>query len=383
MRTIGVVTVGRSDYGLYRPVLHAIESHPDLQLRLIVSGAHVESHLGLTIREIETDGFPIADRFSIIQPGDGPESIARSMGAGVAAFADCYARQPLDLLLILGDRFEMHAAGLAALPFNLPVAHIHGGELTLGAMDDALRHSLTKLSHLHFVTTEEHARRVRQLGEEPWRITVSGAPGLDNMKSISLLDSTAFAARFGFPLDPAPLLITYHPVTLEYGDVAAQMAELIAALESFPQPLLFSLPNADTGSSVIRKALEAFIQRRSHACLLDNMGTQGYFSAMKAAAAMVGNSSSGIIEAASFELPVVNIGRRQEGRLRAQNVIDCGNARSDIATAITRAISPEFRKSLHGLINPYGDGHAAERIVERLATVPLDATLRIKKFHDL
>lgn len=383
MRTIGVVTVGRSDYGLYRPILRAIESHPELQLRLIVSGAHVEPHLGLTVREIEGDGFPIAERLPMIQPGDGPLSIAQSMGAGVSVFAACYERQKLDLLLVLGDRFEMHAAGLAALPFTLPVAHIHGGELTLGAMDDALRHSLTKLSHLHFVSTEEYAKRVQQLGEEPWRITVSGAPGLDNLKSISLLDSDAFAARFGFPLDPAPLMVTYHPVTLEYGDVATQMAELITALEQFPQPLLFSLPNADTGGSVIRQALEAFVRRRGNACLLDNMGTQGYFSAMKAAVAMVGNSSSGIIEAASFELPVVNIGRRQEGRLRARNVIDCGNASSEIATAITQAISPEFRASLRGLVNPYGDGHAAERVVERLATVPLDATLRIKKFHDL
>lgn len=383
MRTLGVVTVGRSDYGLYRPVLRAIQANPDLRLHLIVSGAHLEPQHGLTVREIEGDGFPIAERVRMLLAGDTPETVAMSMGTGVSEFAACYARQRPDILLVLGDRFEMHAAGLAALPFNIPVAHIHGGELTLGAMDDALRHSLTKLSHLHFVSTEDYARRVRQLGEEPWRVTVSGAPGLDNILALPLLDNAAFAQRFGFPLDPAPILVTYHPVTLEHGSAAAQIEELLAALSQFPHPLIFSMPNADAGSGVILAALHQFIQQRGNACLLDNMGTQGYFSALQSAAAMVGNSSSGVIEAASFRLPVVNIGRRQEGRLHPRNVINCGNARDEIQRATARALSPEFRDSLRDLRSPFGDGHAAERIVSRLASVPLDSTLLVKKFHDL
>lgn len=378
-----MVTVGRSDYGLYRPILRAIEAHADLRLHLIVSGAHLEPHLGETVREIENDGFPIAERIRILLPNDDPKSIAASMGRGVAEFAESYARCRPDILLLLGDRFEMHAAGLAALPFQIPVAHLHGGELTAGAIDDALRHSLTKLSHLHFVSTEEYARRVRQLGEEPWRITVSGAPGLDNLTQIPLLDSAAFAERFHFPLTPAPILVTYHPVTLEYESVESQIEALLEALAQFNEPLLFSLPNADTGSHKIREAIEHFIQKREHSCLLNNMGTQGYFSAMAAACCMVGNSSSGIIESPSFRLPVVNIGRRQEGRLRAANVIDTGTGRDEIQKAISKALTPEFRASLKDLKNPNGDGHATPRIVERLASVPIDSALLIKKFQDL
>ncbi|PAW77380.1 MAG: UDP-N-acetylglucosamine 2-epimerase (hydrolyzing) [Verrucomicrobia bacterium Tous-C9LFEB] len=383
MRSIGVVTVGRSDYGLYRPILKEVSARAGLHLHLIVAGAHLEPSLGHTVDEIERDGFSIAERIHMLAPGDGPQAIAASMATGIAAFAESYHRSRPDILLLLGDRFEMHSAGLAALPFKIPVAHIHGGELTIGAIDDALRHSLTKLSHLHFVSTNDHARRVRQLGEEPWRITISGAPGLDNLKNIPLLDSTAFEERFGFPLNPAPILVTYHPETLEYESLDLQIEELFAALDVFEEPILFSLPNADTGNQKIRTAIEKFIRRRCQTCLLQNMGTQGYFSAMNAALCMVGNSSSGIIEASSFRLPVVNIGRRQEGRTRALNVIDVPMSRNLIIQAIMQSTSSDFRDSLSNLINPYGDGQASIRIVDRLASESIDSRLLIKQFFDL
>ena len=383
MRTIGVVTVGRSDYGIYVPILRAIQQDPALRLHLIVSGMHLSDEFGLTVHEIEADGFPIGVRVPIPLSVDTPEAIAAAIGVGVMGFARTYAAQRPDLLVVLGDRFEMYAAAVAALPVKIPVAHIHGGELTEGAMDDALRHSMTKLSHLHFVSTEPYARRVIQLGEEAWRVIVSGAPSLDHLRTLTLLDRQELHARYGVGLDSAPLLVTFHPVTLEYEQTEWQTNELLAALRAFDLPMVFTLPNADTNGRVILRLIKAFVREHPQACLIDNLGTQGYFSFMACAAAMVGNSSSGIIEAPSFGLPVVNIGTRQQGRIRAENVIDVGYQREEIIKGITEATSPAFRKRLHGLVNPYGDGHATEVIVNRLKETPLDDRLIRKRFVDL
>jgi UDP-hydrolysing UDP-N-acetyl-D-glucosamine 2-epimerase len=382
-RTIGVVTVARSDYGLYLPILRAIESDPGLQLSLLVTGMHLSPEFGLTVRTIETDGFEVHERVEMLLSSDTPGGIARSMGLGTIGFAQVYARSRPDILLVLGDRFEMHAAALAALPFTIPIAHIHGGELTQGAIDDALRHSLTKLSHLHFVSTPEYGRRVVQLGEEPWRVTVSGAPGLDNLNHVRLLSREEFAARFGVPLEDTFLLVTYHPVTLEYQHTEWQVQELLAALERVRLPLLFTMANADTQGRIVNQMIQHFIAAHPSAWLVNNLGTQGYFSAMALASAMVGNSSSGIVEAASFKLPVVNIGTRQQGRVRGKNVIDTGYRRSDIQQGINQALAPAFRESLADLVNPHGDGRAAGRIVRVLRDVPLDARLIAKCFQDV
>ncbi|MBI4280136.1 MAG: UDP-N-acetylglucosamine 2-epimerase (hydrolyzing) [Armatimonadetes bacterium] len=382
MRTIGVVTVGRSDYGIYLPILREIQEQPDLRLHLMVSGMHLSPEFGLTVEVIEADGFVIGDRVEMLLSSDTPEAIAKSMGLGTIGFAQAYARCRPDILVVLGDRFEMHAAALAALPFKIPIAHIHGGEITEGAIDDALRHGLTKLAHLHFVATEEYARRVRQMGEEPWRVVVSGAPSLDNLGGITLLEPQDLAARYGLPLDEPPLLVTYHPVTLEYEQIEWQVRELLGALETFDLPVIFTRPNADTGGRIIARLIREYIEARPGARLEDTLGTQAYFSMMAAAAVMVGNSSSGIIEAPSFGTPVVNIGSRQAGRIRAPNVIDVGYERGEIAVAIRRALSPEFRRSLQGMKNPHGDGHAAEVIVRRLREVSLDRRLIVKRFVD-
>ncbi len=382
MRTIGVVTVARSDYGLYLPVLRRIQAEPDLRLHLIVAGTHLSPDFGLTVREIERSGFPIGERVEMLLSSDTPEGIAKSMGLGTIGFAQAYARFRPDILLVLGDRFEMHAAVVAALPFAIPVAHIHGGELTLGAIDDALRHSITKMSHLHFVATEEYARRVIQMGEEPWRVTVSGSPGLDSLLSTRPLSRAELERRYRLDLSAPFLLVTYHPVTLEIEQLETQMNELLAALDEVGMVTVFTYPNADTRSRLVIQMTREYAATRPHVQVVVNLGTPGYVSAMRLAAAMVGNSSSGIIEAASFRLPVVNIGTRQQGRTRGKNVIDVGYGREEIVAGIRKAISPEFRAGLTDLVNPYGDGHAAERIVRRLKEVELNDQLLRKKFHE-
>lgn len=379
-RTIGVVTVGRSDYGIYLPLLRKIQADPDLRLCLIVAGMHLSPEFGLTVKAIEEDGFQIAERVEMLLSSDTPEAIAKSMGLGTIGFAQAYGRFRPDILIVLGDRFEMHAAALAALPFKIPVAHIHGGELTQGAFDDALRHSITKLSHLHFVSTEEYARRVIQMGEEPSRVAVAGALSLDNLHSVKLLSLHELEAKYGLRLKRPLLLVTYHPVTLEYEQTEWQVEELLAALEICAMPVVFTMPNADTNGRLIEKKIMDFVRTHSSAQYVANLGVQGYFSLMSLAAAMVGNSSSGIIEAPSLGLPVVNIGSRQQGRVRAANVIDVGYDRDEIKRGIEKAVGAGFRASLRGLSNPYGDGHAADLIVSRLRTVALDDRLMVKRF---
>jgi UDP-hydrolysing UDP-N-acetyl-D-glucosamine 2-epimerase len=383
IKTIGVVTVGRSDYGIYLPILKRIKAERDLRLLLYVGGMHLSPEFGSTVKVIESDGFEINERVEMLPSSDAPEDVAKSMGLGTIGFSQAYARQRPDILLVLGDRFEMHAAVVAALPLRIPVAHIHGGELSEGAIDDAMRHSITKMSHLHFVSTDVYAQRVMQMGEEPWRVVVSGAPALDNLKTIDLLTRQQLAAEYGLSEEESFLLVTYHPVTLEHERTEQQMTELLRALDEMDRPVVFTYPNADTGSRTIIDAIREYTERNSRVHTFVNMGTRGYFSLMKYADAMAGNSSSGIIEAASFKLPVVNIGNRQRGRLRARNVIDVGYSRQEIVAGIKRAIDPDFRAGLADLVNPYGEGHSAEKIVATLRAVELGDKLLLKHFHEM
>jgi UDP-N-acetylglucosamine 2-epimerase (non-hydrolysing)/GDP/UDP-N,N'-diacetylbacillosamine 2-epimerase (hydrolysing) len=365
------------------PLLRRITDDPSLELLLYATGTHLSPEFGETVTGIERDGFQVAERVEATLACDRPPGIAKAMGLGTIGFAQVFSRRRPDLLVVLGDRFEMHAAALAALPFTIPLAHIHGGELTLGAFDDALRHSLTKLSHLHFAATEVYGRRVVQLGEEPWRVTISGALGLDNVVQTQLLSRKELEDLIGLPLEPAPLVVTFHPTTLEYASAVGQARQLCAALASVSRPLVFTAPNADTAGRAIRKELEAFVKQEPRSRLVENLGTRAYFSLMAIAAAMVGNSSSGIIEAMTFRLPVVNVGTRQEGRLKDINVIDVGYATAEIQRGIEQALSSSMRARLLGRTNSYGDGRAAERIVSKLKSVPLDDTLLRKSFHDL
>ena len=383
MKTIAVVTTSRADYGMLLPVLREIKADPALELQLLVSGMHLSPIFDMTVRLIEANGFEIAERVEMLLSSDTPEGVSKSIGLGIIGFAQVFARTRPDILVVLGDRFEMYAAAVAALPFNIPVAHIHGGDVTQGAIDDALRHSMTKLSHLHFVATETYARRVAQLGEEPWRIKVCGETSLDNLRTIKFLTKEELKSQYGIPVEPKPLLVTYHPVTLEYGKAEWQISELLAALQKFSLPVIFTMPNADMGNNIIRQKIAEHKQSNFNVWCLENMGTQGYFSLMHLAAAMIGNSSSGIVEAPSFKLPVVNIGSRQKGRIRAANVIDVGYDRNEIISGIEKAISEEFRNTLQDLVSPFGDGHAADRIVEGLRSVQINSSLLKKRFIDL
>jgi len=380
VRSIAVVTTSRADYGHLLPLLRAIDNDPDLSLQLIVSGTHLSDTHGKTVAEIERDGFAIAARVPILSESDSPAGITAAMGRAVDGFGEAFAQHPPDILVAIGDRFEMHAAALAALPFKIPVAHISGGDVTEGAIDDALRHSLTKLSHLHFVSCEDSARRVAQMGEESWRIVTCGGLSLGNLADLRLASRQEVESEFHLRLPDPFLLVTYHPVTLEYEQAEWQIQQLMQALEEIDMPAVFTMPNADTANRVIANAIRHHVASHQDASCVDNFGMPAYFSVMALATAMVGNSSSGISEAASFELPVVNIGTRQDGRLRPRNVIDCGYSSQEILTALRRAVSAEFRNSLADLTNPYGCGNASVQIVHRLKSVPLGDKLIRKRF---
>jgi UDP-hydrolysing UDP-N-acetyl-D-glucosamine 2-epimerase len=383
MRTIAAVTSSRADYGIYRPVLRRIEDDSELDLAVVATGVHLTDGTGMTADDIAADGFAVREHVAVDMASDGPAGMAATMGAVTSSFAALFDRWRPDILLLQGDRFELHAVAVAALPFAIPIAHMHGGEVTEGAMDDALRHAMTKMAHLHFVATEGYGRRVRQLGEEAWRVTVSGAPSLDNIAAMDLPGRDEIAREFDLDLAEPPLLITFHPVTREYGRTSDQIAELLSALDGIGAPMVFTAPNADMGADAIRAAIDDFADAGPRRWMIENLGTRNYFGLMKAAAAMVGNSSSGIIEAASFALPVVDVGSRQAGREHAPNVIDTPCREADIRSAIDRACSENFRRPLDGLENPFGDGCAAVRIVDVLKTVPLDERLAIKRFADM
>jgi len=382
MREIAVITVSRSDFGIYVPVLQAIGADPTLRLRLLVSGMHLSSEFGSTVGEIESAGFEVFQRIDSLVSSDTPAAVAKSIGLGVLGFAQVFAGYKPDIVVLLGDRFDMLPAALAAVPFRIPLAHLHGGEVTEGAIDEAFRHSISKMSHLHFVSSETYAQRLRQMGEEEWRIMVTGAPALDAIRLCEPMSQEEFLAYFGVDLRGPFLLVTYHPVTLEAEDTDRQLSNLLDALGDLALPCLFTYPNADTEWHTIVHRIQHFCKARPESHLIKNAGQRGYWSLMRFAAAIVGNSSSGIIESAAFKLPVVNIGSRQKGRVQSSNILNCGYGRGEIGKAIRNALTPEFKASLDCLVSPYGEGHAAERIVARLAEIPLTRDLMVKRFVD-
>jgi len=386
LRSIGVVTTSRADYSAYRPLLQAFQADPEIAPRLYVSGMHLSPEFGLTVRLIENDGFEIAERVEMLLSSDTPEAIAKSIGLGLIGFGQAFSSYRPDILVVLGDRYEMLSVALAALPFTIPVAHLSGGELTQGAIDDALRHSITKLSHLHFTSTEDYARRVIQLGEDPSRVFVSGEPALDDILTAPQLTPEELKRRFGVDVERPFLLVTFHPVTLEYEQVKWQIDELLAALDQARFPVIFTMPNADTAGRIIATRMRQWVQ--SHpgmGQMVDNFGAEAYHSVLSRAVAVVGNSSSGLIEAPSFKVPAVNVGIRQAGRVRAASVVDVGYKRTDILTAIQKAASDEFRSSLRELENPYASktNSAVSTITNVLKGVELGDSLLVKKFHDL
>jgi len=382
-RRIGVVTVARSDYSHLVPLLESIAATPALALQLFVAAGHLSARFGATADLVARDGWPIAARIDCTEDADTPEAVARSLGRAISGFADALAAARPDVLVVLGDRFEMLGAALAALPLTIPVAHLHGGEVTEGVIDEQVRHALTKVAHLHFAATAEYARRILQMGEEPWRVHATGAPGLDRFRTMRYLSDAELEERLGLVLRGPVVLVTFHPETLDPSATDSRVAEVLAALAEIDADVVLTYPGADAGSHTVIERVTRFAEGHARARLVRSLGDDVYASLLRTADAMVGNSSSGVIEAASFALPAVNIGDRQRGRVRAANVIDVGHGRDQIAAGIRKALAPEFRRSLANLENPYGDGHAAPRIVKILADADLGPRLITKRFVDL
>ena len=373
-RTIAIVTSSRADYGhLYWP-LRELTARPDLTIRLLVTGAHLCPEYGYTVDVIEADGFTIAARVECLGETDTEADVARAIGRATLGFTEVFQRDRPDLLLLIADRSEMLGAACAALAMRIPIAHMEGGERSEGAIDHAIRNALTMMSHVHLTTTPAAARRVIAMGEQPWRVHRVGAPSLDHLRRSELPDRTVIEKRIGLDVSKRPLLIAHHPVTLD-PDPATEAQALFKALQTQSRSMIFCIPNADAHNRAIRSAAESFCADRADARLVVNLEPPMYWGLLHHVAAIVGNSSSGIMESASIPIPAVNVGRRQQGRERPANVIDVPAEAEAIATAIQRATSDEFRQSIRDVKNPYGDGDAARRVATILGELSIDATL--------
>jgi len=383
MRKICVVTGTRAEYGLLYWILAELRDDPDVELQLIVCAAHLSPEFGYTVQVIEDDGFGIADRVDMQVSGDTPAAIGHSLGLGCIGFSESFERLAPDIVVVLGDRYEILAAAQCALIARIPLAHIHGGERTEGAIDDAIRHAITKMSHLHFVAAEPYRTRVIQLGENPDRVFLVGAPGLDNFRRLKLLDRKSLGESVGFDLSGGVFAVTYHPATLANDSAVAAASELLAALDSYPDhKALITAPSADANALNLLDALRTYAKAHpDRAHFVESLNQMRYLSLLHIADAVIGNSSSGIIEAPSVPVPTVNIGPRQDGRLRAPSIIDCTDDREAIRAAIETALSDKFRNGLAGMTSPFGDGDASSRIVAELKSAELEGLL-IKRFHD-
>jgi UDP-hydrolysing UDP-N-acetyl-D-glucosamine 2-epimerase len=377
-RTIAVVTTSRADYGhLYWP-LRELQAHPDVELSLIAMGAHLSPEFGQTVGEIEHDGFTVHERVECLLSSDTDVGMAKAIGVATLGLADVLGRLRPDLLLLIADRFELLAPASVAVALRIPIAHIEGGEVSEGAIDDATRNALTKLAHVHFTPTEAARRRVVAMGEEDWRVHRTGAPSLDHLRRRTLAPREEIAARLGLDLSKPTVMVAVHPVTLAR-DTLAEADAVFEALGRLPQAIVFCFPNADAGSRTLVTRAEAFCAQNARARLFVNLNPIDYWSLLQHVDMLLGNSSSGIMETPALRLPTVNVGRRQQGRERARNIVDAEAEAGAIVEAASRALQPSFRAGLHGMENPYGDGHAAERIAGVLATVPLGDTLLVKR----
>lgn len=383
MRKICVITGTRAEYGLLRWIMQGIKDDPELRLQIIATGMHLSPEFGLTYRSIEEDGFHIDRKVEMLTSSDTPVGITKSMGLGMIGFADALNELEPDLIVVLGDRFEIFSAVSAALLARIPIAHIHGGEITEGVIDESIRHSITKMSHLHFVSAEEYRRRVIQLGEQPERTYLVGAPGIDSVKRLKLLNRAELEDSLGFNLGSKSLLITFHPVTLEKATARNQFEELLASLESLKDTqLIFTMPNADTDGRELIGLVEDFVSKHPNAKSYTSLGQLRYLSCLAQVDGVIGNSSSGLLEAPSFRKGTVNIGDRQRGRLQAESVINCEPKRESISAALRHLYSDQFQSNLQRVKNIYGEGGASDAIVSIVKTASLDGIVK-KNFFDI
>jgi len=383
-RKICVVTGTRAEYGLLYWLMKGIQEDPDLDLQLVVTGMHLSPEFGMTYRKIEEDGFRINEKVEMLLSSDTPVGITKSIGLGVIGFADALEKLKPDILVVLGDRFEIFAVAQAAMVAKIPIAHIHGGETTIGAIDEAMRHGITKMAHIHFTAADPYRRRVIQLGEQPERVLNVGAPGLDNITRLKLLDRSAFEKEIDFQLGALSFLVTYHPATLASFKAADVFTELTTAIDHYPQAqVIFTKANADAEGRIINQMIDGYAASQpARMKVFTSMGQVLYLSAMKNVDVIIGNSSSGIVEAPVFRKPTINIGMRQQGRLKAASIIDCDEDTGTIIEAIDKALSAKFQRQLRKTVSLYGLGDASVKIKEHLKSISLK-TILIKHFFDI
>ena len=383
MSKVCFITGSRAEYGLLRWIMQGVADDPDLHLQIIATGMHLSPEFGLTYKAIESDGFKINRKVEMLIDSDTSVGMAKSMGLGMIGFADVLEELNPDLIVVLGDRFEIFSAVSAALVSKIPVAHIHGGEKTEGSFDESIRHSITKMSHLHFVAAESYRHRVIQLGEHPDKVFLVGGLGVDSIKRLELLSREKLEASLDFKLGQKNLLITFHPVTLDKDSAERQIHELLAALANLKDTqLIFTLPNADSDGRALIKIVQKFVDHHANARAYVSLGQLLYLSCVSYVDAVVGNSSSGLLEAPSFKKGTINIGDRQRGRLQAKSVINCEPSRKSITNALVKLYSPEFQDSIIDVVNPYGNGTASEKVVKVLKKYSLVDLVK-KSFYDL
>lgn len=386
MKRIGIMTGTRAEYGLLKSLMQEINKDNDLELYLIVSGMHLSPEFGMTYKEIEEDGFEINAKVEMLLSSDSPAGISKSIGLGVIGFADEFQRADLDMLILLGDRYEALSAAICALVMRVPIAHLHGGELTEGAIDEGIRHSITKMSYLHFTSTEQYRNRVIQLGENPERVFYVGALGVENIKKINLMTKEELERSIHFEIDENTVVVTYHPVTLENNTVEEQFLNLLKVLDRNPKiRMIFTKANADTNGRIVNELIDKYAAQNSErACAFMSLGQKRYLSALKYCRIVIGNSSSGIIEAPSFGKPIINIGDRQKGRICAGSVINCGYTQQEIQQAMETALTEEFENKARNCRNPYEKENTAANIISVIKDYLLNDKIKLKKgFYDI
>ena len=386
MKRIGIMTGTRAEYGLLKPLMQEINKDNDLELYLIVSGMHLSPEFGMTYQEIEEDGFEINAKVEMLLSSDSPAGISKSIGFGVIGFADEFQRADLDMLILLGDRYEALSAAISAMVMRIPIAHLHGGELTEGAIDEGIRHSITKMSYLHFTSTEQYRNRVIQLGENPERVFYVGALGVENIKKINLMTKEELEKSIHFEIDENTVVVTYHPVTLENNTVEEQFLNLLKVLDRNPKiRMIFTKANADTNGRIVNELIDKYAAQNSErACAFMSLGQKRYLSALKYCRIVIGNSSSGIIEAPSFGKPIINIGDRQKGRICADSVINCGYTQQEIQQAMETALTEEFENKARNCRNPYEKENTAANIISVIKDYLLNDKIKLKKgFYDI
>lgn len=385
MKKICVVTGTRAEYGLLKPLMHRIQDDDKFELQLIVTGMHLSPEFGLTYKQIEEDGFKINEKIEILLSSDSIIGTSKSMGLALISFSECFQKVNPDMVILLGDRYEIFAAAAAASVAKIPIGHLHGGETTEGAFDEAFRHSITKMSYLHFTSTECYRKRVIQLGEMPERVFNVGAIGIENIKHLKLMTKDELEDSINFKLGNEFALVTFHPVTLESNTSEQQIKNLLEALNKFKHlKVIFTKANSDTEGRIINKLIDDYTQENSDRVVtFTSMGVLRYLSAMKYCSMVLGNSSSGIIEAPSFNVPTVNIGDRQKGRLQADSIVNCKPTSEDIEKSIQLVLTDKFKEKIRSVINPYGDGTTSEKIVEKIKEFLFYDRINLKKkFYD-